>query len=178
MARPAVPTNDAIVETWEIAFPGAVWVWVYDRREDVYKKQQVGQRTGSKTLHITRDDRKYNQELIPDENRHLDPFTNGSLRLLGAADRDESLDVRNHFSEEDLIAMFEVRDPSLFAEALEDVDSEVVIRRLQNLADEHATVAQAAALRELIDRRYPVGGTQRTIREMLEAGDRIGADRL
>lgn len=178
MARPAVPPADSVVETWEISFPGVVWVWLYDRREDIYKKQQIGQRTGSKTLHITRDDRKYNMELIPDENRHLDPFTNGSLRLLGAATRDESLDVRNHFSNDDLIAMFEVRDPDLFAEAIESQTSEVVIRRLQTLADDHATVTQATILRDLIDKRYPVGGTQKTVREMFEAGERIGAQRI
>ncbi len=178
MSRPRVSPEDSAVETWEIAFPGTVWVHVYDRREDTYKKQQVGQRSGTKTLHITRDDRKYNQERILDENRHLDPFTNGSLRLLGSASRDESLDVRNHYADADLIGMFEVRDPDLFREALDGLTSEVVLRRLSNIADDNATVTQAEILRELLAERYPVGGTQRTVREMLEAGERIGAGRI
>lgn len=178
MVRPLVNPADAVIETWEIAFPGTVWVWVYDRREDQYKKQAVGGRAGSKTIHLTRDDRKYNQELIPDENRSLDPFTNGLLRLLGSADRDESLDVRNHYSAEDLVAMFEVRDPDLFREAMEALTSEVVLRRLANLADDHATVTQGAILRDIIAARYPVGGTQATVREMIEAGERIGATRI
>lgn len=178
MVRPPIDPQDAIIETWEIAFPGTVWVWVYDRREDVYKKQAVGGRQGSKSIHLTRDDRKYNQELIPDENRHLDPFTNGCLRLLGSADRDESLDVRNHYSRDDLIAMFEVRDPDLFTEAMQTLASEVVLRRLQGLADDHGTVTQGAILRDLITERFPVGGTQRTVREMMEAGERIGATRI
>lgn len=178
MPRPPVREEDQIVETWEIAFPGTVWVWIWDRREDGYKKVQVGQRTGSKSLHITRDDRKYNQELIPEENTHLDPFTNGQLRLLGAADRDENLDTRYHYSNEDLVGMFEVRDPALFASEIEDIGSEVILRRMYSLADEHATVAQMDALRDLLQKRYPIGGTQRTVREMYEAGERIGAQRI
>jgi hypothetical protein len=178
MGRPAPTPENAVVETWEIAFEGSVWVWVYDRREDRYRKQAVGRRSGSKTLHITRDDRQYNQERIPDENKALDPFINGQLRLLGAATRDESLDVRNHFSEPDLIAMFEVRDPELFREALETLTSEVVLRRLQSLADIHASVVQRDILREVTDARYPIGGTQKTVREMIEAGERIGAVRI
>jgi hypothetical protein len=178
MVRPLVNEEDAVVESWEIAFAGSVWVWIYDRREDAYKKVQVGNTSGSKRLHITRDDRKYNQELIPDENRRLDPFTNGSLRLLGSANRDESLDIRNHFADDELTAMFEVRDPDLFAEALADITSEVVLRRLAALADAHATVNQNNALRDLIQARYPIGGTQKTVREMFEAGERIGAGRI
>lgn len=178
MARPAVSEEDAVIETWEVAFPGEVWVWVYDRRNDEYKKQLVSQRTGSKMLHISRDDRKYNQELIPDECKHLDPFVNGLLRLLGAATRDENLDVRNHYSNDDLIGMFEVRDGALFEEALEDLTSEIVLRRLMTLADDHGTVTQNNILRELIEKRFPVGGTQKTVREMYEAGERIGAGRI
>ena len=172
--------------------PGAVWVWVYDRRNDEYKQQEVGLRSGTKKLHLTRDDRKYNQELIIDENRSLDPFINGTLRLLGGATRDESLDgrlrgaakadpdldVSNHRTDEDLVEMFEIRDPAQFTESVEAVTSEVLLRRLRNLADEKASVVQTTILDDLIRTRWPVGGTQRTIREMQEAGDRIGATRI
>lgn len=178
MVRPAVSPGDDVIETWEISFPGTVWVWVYDRREDQYKKQQVGHRSGSRMLHITRDDRKYNQELVPMENRHLDPFTNGLLRLLGSGDRDETLDIRYHYADEDLIEMLEIRDVELFREAMQAIESEVILRRLQNFTETHATVAQADVLREIIETRYPVGGTQKTVREMIEAGDRIGAGRI
>ena len=178
MTRPLLDAENAVIETWELAFPGMVSVWVYDRRDDQYKKQYVGARSGSKTLHISRDDRKYNQELIPDENRSLDPFLNGQLRLLGSADRDESLDVRNHLSNADLLAMFEVREVDLFNDLIEGITSEVILNRLRDLAETSATLAQSQALRDLIQKRYPVGGTQRTVREMLEAGERIGATRL
>lgn len=179
MSRPTANPNDQEIESWEIAFDGSVSIWVYDRRNDEYKKQVVAGHYGSRTMHLSRDDRKYNQELIPDECKHLDPFINGQLRLLGAsADRDENLDVRNHYSNDELATMFEVRDPELFREAMEGITSEVVLRRLQNMAETHATVAQNETLRDLIQRRYPVGGTQTTVKEMIEAGDRIGATRI
>ena len=192
MTRPAVRPADQVVETWEMTCPGAVWVWIYDRRNDDYKQQEVGQRSGTKNLHITRDDRKYNQELVIDENRHLDPFTNGTLRLLGGANRDDSLDgrlrgvakpdadldVSNHRTDAELTEMFEVRDPALFAESMDAVSSEVLLRRLRILAEEKASVIQTTVLTDLIAARYPVGGTQRTIREMQEAGERIGATRI
>ena len=178
MTRPAPSADDALVESWEIAFAGTVWVWVYDRREEKFKKQAVGHRSGSKTLHITRDDRKYNQEQIPDENRHLDPFVNGQLRLLGSATRDESLDIRNHFSNDELVTMFEVRDPELFTEAIDGLTSEVILRRLLSLSEEHGSLTQNNILRETIEKRWPIGGTQKTVREMIEAGERIGAGRI
>lgn len=179
MARPVPNGHDSAIETWEITFDGSVSVWVYDKREDTYRKQVVSRHSGSKLLHITRDDRKYNQELTPVENKHLDVFTNGQMRLLGSsADRDENLDIRNHLSDEQLVEMFEIRDPELFRDLLEVQTSEVILRRLASIADEHATVTQSEILRELIADRYPIGGTQRTVREMLEASDRIGAPRI
>lgn len=179
MARPIPNAEDQVIETWEIAFEGSVSVWVYDRREDTYKKQVASAKSGSRRLHITRDDRKYNQELIPDENRYLDVFTNGHMRLLGSsADRDENLDVRNHYSDAELLEMFEVRDPGLFQDLLDEQTSEVILRRLQSLADANATVAQNEILREVIEKRFPIGGTQKTVREMIEAGDRLGVGRI
>lgn len=179
MARPMPNDHDSAIETWEITFDGSVSVWVYDKREDAYRKQVVSRHSGSRLLHITRDDRKYNQELTPIENRHLDVFTNGQMRLLGSsADRDENLDIRNHLSDGQLVELFEIRDPDLFQDLLEAQTSEVILRRMASIADQHATVTQNEILREVIAQRYPIGGTQRTVREMLEAGDRIGAQRI
>jgi hypothetical protein len=179
MTRPIANENDQAIETWEITFPGSASVWVYDKREDTYRKQVVSRHSGSKMLHITRDDRKYNQELTPIENKHLDVFTNGQMRLLGSsADRDENLDIRNHLSDDQLVEMFEIRDPDLFRDLLDSQTSEVILRRMASIADQHATVTQSEILREVISERYPIGGTQRTVREMLEAGDRIGAQRI
>ncbi len=178
MARPAVTEDDKTVETWESAIPGAVYVWVYDKREDRYVKQAVGGRSASRRLHITRDDRKYNQELIPVENTALDPFTNGALRFVTAASRDESLDVRYHFTDEELGQVFELRDLANFNEAIRDIDSELILRRLSDMSETIGTVAQVEALKDLLRERYPIGGTQKSVREMIEAGERIGATRI
>lgn len=177
MARPHARDEDKVVETWEIVTPGTIYVWVYDRREDRYDTQGVGGRS-SKRLHLTRDDRKYNQELVPLENRHLDPFTNGSLRLVDCATRDETLDMRYHLTDADLKQMFEVRDRTLFLEAVSSIESELVLRRLADLADENGTVAQLETLKDLIRERYPIGGTQKAVREMIEAGERLAGSAM
>ncbi len=178
MARPAAKEHDTVIETWETSSPGTTWVWVYDRREDKYTEQRVGGREGSGRLHIARDDRKYNQERVPDENRMLDPFTNGALRLVESATRDETLDVRYHYSDADLLEMFEVRDEALFAEAVAEIESELIIRRLLSMSEKAGTQAQSTCLREICEDKWPIGGTQKTVREMIEAGERIGATQI
>lgn len=178
MPRPDVMNDDKVVETWETAISGTIFVWIYDRREDRYTQQSVGGRSGSKRVHLSRDDRKYNQEQVPIENADLDVFTNGSLRLIGAASRDESLNTRYHFTDEDLAALFEVRDPDVFLEGVSDITSELVLRRLLELGEKVGTMAQFQALKDLVTTRYPIGGTQKTVREMMEAGERIGASQL
>jgi hypothetical protein len=175
MARPVPQDEDRIMETWEIAVPGTVYVWVYDKRDDSYRKQHVGGKSGSARLHITRGDRKYNQEQIPVENRALDPFTNGALRLIESAERDEALDIRYHYTNEQLVEMFEIRDPELFKSEIAEIESELILRRLYAMAEDNGTVTQVEALREVLQDRYPIGGTQKTVREMIEAGERIGA---
>lgn len=178
MARPATIEEDKVVETWESAIEGTVWVWVYDRREDRYQKQAVGGRSASKRLHITRDDRKYNQEQIPVENSTHDPFTNGALRFIDAATRDESLDMRYHFTDTELAQVFELRDQDLFVEAVRGFESELILRRLGAMSEKLGTLVQVEAIRDLIQERYPIGGTQRSVREMIEAGEKLNATRI
>jgi hypothetical protein len=178
MSRPVPTDDDKVIETWESVVAGTVYVWTYDRRDDKYIKQAVGGRSASKRLHISRDDRKYNQELVPPENREHDPFTNGALRLKDAATRDESLDMRYHFTDEDLKTFFEIRDETLFQEAIEAVESELILRRLEAVAEKDGTKAQYEMVRDLVRERYPIGGTQRTVREMFAENDRSLAERL
>ncbi len=175
MARPAIKEEDQVIETWEICTEGSIWVWTYDKRDDRYRKQRVGGRAGSRRLHISRDDRKFNQEQLPSENAGLDVFTNGSLRLLDSATRDEHLDARYHLSDAELSEMFEIRDIEVFMEGVRGIESEVVIRRLQGLGETIGTAAQNEALNDYIRERYPIGGTQRTVREMIEAGEKLGS---
>ncbi len=179
MVRPiARDGEDRIVETWEVMIEGTVWVHVYDRRDDRYVKQRVGGREGSRRIHITRDDRKYNQERLPDENKGLDPFTNGALRLVDSATRDESLDTRYHMTPADIAELLEIKDEDLFREAVEAIESELIVRRLRALAETDGTVAQNSVLREVCEARWPIGGTQKSVREMIEAGERIGATQV
>lgn len=176
--RPEVSDDDKTIETWEAAIAGSVYVWVYDRREDRYIKQGVGGRSASRRLHITRDDRKYNQEQIPVENESLDPFTNGALRFVSAATRDESLDMRYHYTDDELAQMFDLRDLDNFRDAVEDIKSELILRRLADMSETAATLGQVEIIKEILNERYPIGGTQKTVREMIEAGERIGATRI
>lgn len=172
MARVTQP-DEKVVETWEITTEGTVWVWVYDKREDRYRKQRVGGRQGgSKRLHISRDDRRFNQEQIVFEMKDRDPFTNGSLCLL-SEDRPDDLDTKYHMTPEDLRAILDIKDEALFRSEVTEIKSELILRRLVDLGEKHATVAQLEFIKELVDERYRVGGTQRTVEEMLQAGERL-----
>jgi hypothetical protein len=173
--RPEAKDDDKVIETWESAVAGTVWVWVYDRREDRYVKQSVGGASSSRMLHISRDDRKYNEEQIPVENAKLDPFTNGALRFVKAATRDETLDMRYHYTDADLSQLFEVRDMLRFTEAVAAIDSELILRRLAALGEANATNSQSAVISDLLRERYPIGGTQKTVREMIEAGEKLAS---
>ena len=162
-------TDTAPMETWEIQTAGALTVWKRDKRSGDYRKERVAA-TGPKRLRLSRDDREYNQELIPEENAHLDPFTNGMLaqvvgkKLVG-------------ITREEIIGLLEIKDEA-FVRAIAEIDNELTIRRLLELAESDGTVAQVAALREVIDERYRVGGTQRTVREMLDEEDKSGGEVL
>jgi hypothetical protein len=177
MARTEQP-HEKVIETWEIQTEGTVWVWIYDRREDRYVKQRVGGRQGgSKRLHISTDDRRYNQEQIVDEMKGSDPFLNGALRLV-SADKPEDLDTTYHLTLQDLQSLLEVRDLDLFEEEVRGITSELTLRRLLEVAETHGTVGQLNYIREVVTERYKVGGTQRTVQEMIEAGEKLSGTQL
>lgn len=176
MARPLASKGDSEIEVWEATTPSTTWVYVFDRREDRYKPTRVSGRSGARRLNITRDDRKYNQEILPFGNERNDPFTNGTLRFISSATRDEQLDTRYHLTDDQLLAYFEVRDTNLFIEAIREVDSEVILRKLLMLAPEVGTVNQVDALRDFVRQKYPVGGSQLAVREMEDATGRSAVD--
>jgi hypothetical protein len=148
--NPVVEQN--VKEKWEASIPGTVSVWTYSKRGDDYVKTQVGGRH-SKYLYITTDDRHYNQELIPDENLHLDPFRNGTLRLVSNV-VDADLDVRNHLTAGDLRAI--VADRPGFPDRIRGMDNELILRRLLVATEEDGTVSQVELLKALLNERYPV----------------------
>src|SRR4051812_16780617 len=136
MAATDITEKDAreIHEVWEITTPGTVWVWTRDvRNPGQYNKTRVGGRSGgSKRLRITTDERRYNEEQVIDEMLDHNPFRNGTLRLL-SIDEDVQVDdiVANyHLSDDELKQYFDVKDEDLFTEAMKEIESELVLRRL------------------------------------------------
>lgn len=174
----ALRPEDSQIEVWEITTGGTVWVWIYDRRKDEYKQTRVGGSGGggSKKLTISVDDRMYNQEQVIEEHMNLDPFTNGMLRRLSGPELDEdtAVDTSNHLSSDDLIELLKVRDEEIFGEAVGEITSELVLRRLAEVADKEGTGWQSELVKELIRERWPIGGTQKTVREMIAAGELQG----
>lgn len=177
MAEPKV-AESKVIETWEITTNGTIWVWKMDARENKYVEQRVGGRQGgSRRLHITRDDRRFNQEQVVEEMKHNDPFTNGALVLVSAEKADD-IDSTYHLSDEDLARLLEIKDQDLFETEVSDIKSELILRRLKEVAESRGTVAQLDFVRGVIDERYKVGGTQRTVREMMAAGELQGGEQL
>lgn len=170
--------DDKIVETWETTTEGTVWVWKHDAREGRYVETRVGGRQGgSRRLHISRDDRRFNQEQVVEEMKEHDVFTNGQLVLV-SADRAEDVDTTYHLTGDDLAKLLEIKDEELFQAEVNDIKSELIMRRLKEVAETKGTVAQLEYIRDVIEARYKVGGTQRTVREMMAAGEMSGGEVL
>lgn len=152
-----------IIETWEAQTEATAWVYTYDKRVGEYRLTRVGGPNGSRRLRISTADREYNEALIPDENQELNPFRNGRLRRI-----DAQSDV---ITDDDLRKLLETRGTEEFRELVSHIDGELTVRRLLELAAVEGTVPQVEVLRELIDDRYRVGKSQRTVLEMMRAPD-------
>ena len=135
-----------------------------------------GRAGGSRKLHISPDDRRFNEEQVIEEMGEHNIFRNGTLRFISATDGSipADVDTKNQLTLEDMKALLEIRDEDLFREEVTELTSELIVRRLKNLAEKDGTVAQNEVLTELIEERWKVGGTQRTVRELIEAGERVG----
>lgn len=164
------------IETWEVAGEGTCWVWIKDPREGKYVKQRVGGRAGgSRKLHISTDDRRFNEEQVIEEMEQHNVFKNGTLRFISASDvREDDIFTVNQLTVEDMTALLEIKDEDLFREEVGALKSELVMRRLKALAEKQGTVLQNDVINELVEERWKVGGTQKTVRELIEAGERIG----
>jgi hypothetical protein len=160
-----------IQETWEIQIPGTARVWVRDRRFGTYQPKKVSGK-GPKRITLSRDEREYNQELVPEENERHNPWTNGTLvQIVGGTKQGELTD-------EALRAYLELESEEAFTEAVSDIDIELTLRRLIGFAATDGRMWQVTILRELIDERYRVGGTQRTVQEMYDEGELDRSTRL
>lgn len=163
------------IETWEAATEGTVWVMILDARTNSYTKQRVGGAAGSKRLRISIDDRRYNEEQVVTEMLDSNPFRNGMLRLLrtdtSVEGYESDVDVTYHLTPEQYLAYFDLRDPAIFAEEMEGIGSELVLRRLKDLGEKHATMEQLEFLRELIEKRYTNHKSQKVVTQMEEDHD-------
>lgn len=169
--------DSEIIESWEITTGGTVWVWTRDARNPGHmQKTRVGGRAGgSRRLRISRDERRYNEEQIIEEMNEHNPFKNGSLKLVSSDDKPaDDVDTTYHLDQADMLALLEVKDEETFKSEIEAIKSELIMRRLYMIAEKNATMAQLTIIREIVDERYKVGGTQRTVREMIETGERVG----
>lgn len=170
--------NDKVLETWEITTDGTIWVWKMDVREGKYVETRVGGRQGgSRRLHISSDDRRFNQEQVVEEMKDHDVFKNGALVLI-SADKADDIDTTYHLTAEDLRRLLEIKEQALFESEVSDIKSELILRRLKEVAEKDATVAQLAFITDIIQARYKVGGTQRTVQEMITAGELAGGEVL
>lgn len=166
--KPGVFTvkTESSTEIWQAATPARTWVWVRNQLTGGWKQVRVGGK-GSRRLSLTSDERRYNQDLVPEENIQLDPFSNGQLVcVLG----DEA---GTGVTDEDLTAILLLEDEAAFQQAANALESEVMVRRLLSLAEKTSTIARFTFIRDLIDMRYRVGGTQSTVQAMIDAGERI-----
>lgn len=160
--------GERIIEVWEITTPGTVYVATYDKRDERYVQSSVSGTNGARRLRISRDDREYNQERIPEENVHLDPFLNGQLRRVDTGPEDSRLGRNSTLSNDDLKEILSLTDHDLFESTVKDVAGELMLRRLLSIAEDQATRWQYDVVNELVRERYPVGGQQRTARELFE----------
>lgn len=155
------------VEIWEATTEAVVFVAVRDTINGGWKHKKVTQQ-GSRRIQLTVEERRYNQDNIPEENMNLDPFSNGQLICVQGDAK-----APNHLTDEDLISVLTLEDDDEFEAAVADFESEVIIRRLLNLAQTKASHVRFEYIRDLVDERYRVGGTQRTVQAMMDAGERL-----
>lgn len=162
--------DDNAPEVWQLTGKGTLWLYKYDRREDRWTKHRFGGSSGggSGRVELTVGERRYNQGRVVPENRlEHDPFTNGRLvRLTGPEDAE--LDTKYHWTEEHYKTLLELRDMDIFREEVESITNELILRRLYDFARTKATVEQLEFVRNLVTERYPIGGTQRVVQEMLD----------
>jgi hypothetical protein len=161
------PAKDTI-EVWEVQTPSTVYVYQRDPRDPTgYRQTRVGGPNGTKRLRITTDDREFTEEQILEENTQLNPFRNGALKRVDGGDN------AGIVTDEDLAELMTL-EPEVFREAVGEMDSELTVRRLYELVQRSGTVVQAEIVRDIIEDRWKVGGTQKTVREMIDAQEQVG----
>ena len=153
-------------EIWETTTGGTFWVHVKDPRQPGgWGRKKFGGK-GIRKITLTVEEREFNQELVPEENLHLDPFHNGLLVRIHPKDVTRG---DYELTDEQLLQLLQIEDDAVFGEQLEGMkSSEVVVRRLLALADKNATKARFETIQEFVDDHYRIGKTSRVVKEILE----------
>lgn len=150
-------------ETWEAQTNSTIFLYKKDRRSGDWKSERVGGPNGKARIRLTVEEREYNQEMIPEENAHLDPFKSGRLVRVDAVS--EGIATR-----EDLVALLSSNEED-FPLVVEDIEDELTMRRLLEVAATDGRMWQVELLRDEIDDRYSVAKSQRAVLEMMQAPD-------
>lgn len=159
------PTSKKAQEIWEATTGGTTHINVRDpRNPEGWTKKRVGGR-GSKRITLSVEEREFNQDLVQYENQHLDPFTNGLLIRISPKTVERG---GNEVSDDELIAALQTSDDVEFELALNALTSEVVVRRLLELAKKHTSMMRYEQIRDLVDNRYSVGKTSQVVKEAME----------
>lgn len=153
-------------EIWHTTTHSRVGVWVTDSK-GAESRRRVGGKPGS-VLRITKEDREMNQERVVDA--RYDPFTNGMLVPVKSSSTPSEHAIPN----EELVGLFalEIADFADRIGALNEVNS----YRLLRLQEEgKATVAQVTALKDMIEKRWPISsGPTPTYKELKAIGAQDG----
>lgn len=162
-------TNDPkdLEEVWASTTGGVVWVHKKDPlRPGNWVEKFIGG-PGNVKLRLTVEEREHNEELVAYDNDHLNPFKNGLLVRV-----DVPSDKRGRFevTDEELITLFNAGENDEFLATIEQIPSEVLLRRMLKLAtnDPDARASRLKALSDLIHERYPNGWATDFIKEVLE----------
>lgn len=151
-------------EIWEVTTEGATWINVKDpRNPEGWVMKRVGGPGSTKRITLSVEEREFNQELVAYENQHLDPFANGLLIRVQPKDVKRG---KNELSDAQLTELLEISSDDVFAEQLEAIQSEVILRRLIALAETKTSKARYEVIETLLDSRHHVGKTSRVVKEM------------
>jgi hypothetical protein len=156
------------METWEAATGGTTHVHVRDPRvRDGWKVVKISGR-GRKKIQLSVEERLYNQELVQEDKRHHDPFSNGLLVRTSPPPAATEDGFEGGVSDEQLLELINLSSDEVFMDQVRAIESEVVVRRLLGLAESKATNVRYTALQDYVDERYHIGKTSRVVQELFD----------
>lgn len=150
-------------EIWEPTTESAVHVLKKNPQDPTgWRNVKVGGKRGTRRLQLTREEREHNQQMVAIENKHLDPFLNGQLLCIQGTPDSSSAQM----SDDQLRELLKIEDDDTFMEAVTDLGSEVLLRRLLLQAEDHATKRRYDMVYDYVSTTFRVGYTQKSVREM------------